>query len=106
MRILLIDDARDFGADIVARNGTEAINIIRFLGHFDLILLDHDLGPGPTGYDVAIYLEQNKQLLPDRLELVTSNPAGRQRMAQVFEKLFPHNLKGILFSKYPFGEPR
>ena len=33
-----------------------------------------------TGYDIACWLEQNPQFLPDRIEIVTNNPAGRRNI--------------------------
>jgi hypothetical protein len=55
--------------------------------------LDHDLGDysGPdgrelTGYDIACWLEQNPQHLPDRIEIVTNNPAGRSNIEFILRR--------------------
>jgi len=83
---LLIDDQRNLPADRVARTFKEGIEALREQ-HWDLLYLDHDLGDFSevdgrelTGYDVACWLEQHPQHLPDRIEIVTNNPAGRSRI--------------------------
>jgi hypothetical protein len=84
MRTLLIDDFRTIEAD---REGLQALQE----GGWDLLLLDHDLGdpdPRHTGYDLLSWLERNPQFLPKRIELVTANPVGREKMKMVIEKLY------------------
>ena len=61
--------------------------------HWDLLYLDHDLGDFSgvegrelTDYDVACRLEENPQFLPDRVEIVTSNPSGRQKIELALER--------------------
>lgn len=91
--ILLIDDERDIEAHAIARNYFDGIKLLESQ-HWSLLLLDHDLasfeenGRERTGYDVVCWLEQNPQHLPDKIELVTSNPVGRQRMQQVINSLY------------------
>jgi hypothetical protein len=50
--------------------------------------LDHDLGPGQTGYDVATCLEEEVALgrleSPAELTCHSANPVGRARIEQVF----------------------
>ena len=89
---LLIDDQRDLPADRVARTYKEGIEALREQ-HWDLLYLDHDLGDfsGPggrelTGYDVACWLENNTQFLPDRIEIVTSNPVGRRNIESALRR--------------------
>jgi len=93
--VLLIDDARDEGhkkihrrVDIIARNYWTGIECLK-LRKWDLLLLDHDLNSfediadattEKTGYDIMCFLEQNPEYLPKKIELVTSNPAGRKNM--------------------------
>ena len=98
--ILLIDDQRNLKADIVARNGETGIAILTAF-KIDALLLDHDLGEGMNGYDVVCFLEERTNLLPNTVELVTSNPVGRARMAQVLSKLYPYSMGGTIFSKEP-----
>jgi hypothetical protein len=39
-----------------------------------------------TGYDVACWLEENPQFLPDQIEIVTSNPAGRRNIELALQR--------------------
>lgn len=101
-RALLIDDCRDLAsATVVARNSQEGIAILEKLGHFEILMLDHDLGYAShgSGYDVACWLEANPQYLPDSIELVTSNPVGRKNMAAVFKKFYANVAHDTFFSK-------
>lgn len=91
---LRIDDQRDLKADQVARNYADGISALKEK-HWDVLLLDHDLGDftGPegrekTGYDVMTWLEENPEHLPGRVEILTSNPAGRSRIKQVVDRLY------------------
>jgi CheY-like chemotaxis protein len=84
MSALLIDDQRNLTVNRVARTYKEGIEALREQ-HWDLLYLDHDLGDFSgaearelTGYDVARWLEANPEFLPDRIEIITSNPAGRR----------------------------
>lgn len=76
---LLIDDVRDsLGCDVVARNSIGAKAVLEKCS-FEGLCLDHDLGHDQTGYDVLVWaLEQGH--VPPIVELVTSNPVGRERM--------------------------
>jgi hypothetical protein len=74
MATLLIDDQRNLPADRIARTYQEGIAALAEQ-HWEVLLLDHDLGDvsGPdgrelTGYDVACWLEENPEHLPDRVE--------------------------------------
>lgn len=96
--ILLIDDVRDYHADLIARNGATGIGCLQKFP-IQTLMLDHDLGDGITGYEVACWLEENQEYLPTTVELVTSNPVGLEKMAQVFEKLYPYRRGLREFSK-------
>ena len=92
MPTLLIDDQRNLPADRVARTYKDGIEALREQ-HWNLLYLDHDLGDSSgvegrelTGYDVACWLEENPQFLPDRIEIVTSNPAGRRKIELALER--------------------
>jgi len=92
MRILLIDDKRDLTANRVARNYDQGIVALQ-QEKWDLLLLDHDLGDfshdkEKTGYDILLFLEENPQYLPKGIQIVSSNPVGRQRMQVVIDKLY------------------
>jgi hypothetical protein len=55
------------------------------------VSLDHDMGPGQSGYDVATYIEQavmdRRIPMPEVLTCHSMNPVGKQRIEQVFEAL-------------------
>lgn len=111
MRVLLIDDQREahLFKDVtkvartfrVARTFDEGIRALGE-GDWDLLLLDHDLAdetgsdlaPRPegkkewTGYDVMCWLEQHPELLPSRIQIVSANPVGVERMRMVIRKLY------------------
>ena len=61
--------------------------------HWDFLYLDHDLGDSSgiggmelTGYDVACWREQHPQHIRDRIEIATSNPAGRSRIEMALQR--------------------
>jgi len=90
MRTLLIDDLRELKADKTARTFLDGINALKE-GSWDLLLLDHDLGdpdPRHTGYDILCWLEENPQLLPGEIQLVTMNVVGREKMTIVIKRLY------------------
>ena len=75
---LLIDDERNLGCDVIARTPDGARQALRgceFVG----LCLDHDLGHVESGYDILVWA-LNEGHVPPRVQLVTSNPAGRDRM--------------------------
>lgn len=77
---LLIDDIRDgYGCDVIARTpeGALACLDMRF---WDAAIFDHDLGDARmSGYDV-MKEALNRHTLPHQIQLVTSNPVGRDNM--------------------------
>lgn len=85
---LFVDDVRprptENGPWLICRDGQEAIEFIDlFWDNLDLISLDHDLGEGPTGYDVAKWMEE--QVLvhgrkPIQIEVHSANPVGRDNI--------------------------
>lgn len=81
---VLIDDERNLVADVVIRNGNTALELYPVIvdrHDIDLLMLDHDLGLGPDGYDVLKYVLSLPPLArPRRVQLVTANPCGRDRM--------------------------
>ena len=92
MATLLIDDQRNVPADRVARTYKEGIDALA-QQHWELVYLDHDLGDFSgdggrelTGYDIACWLEHNPQFLPDRMEIVTSNPADRKKIEMALQR--------------------
>jgi hypothetical protein len=92
MKTLLIDDMRDIKASKVARNYTDGLTALTS-EKWDVLYLDHDLasyvdGAEKTGYDILVFLEEHPEHLPGKIELVTSNPVGRQKMQVVINKLY------------------
>jgi len=81
---LLIDDMRDsMGCDIVARNAKAAKELLFCLhGKLECVIFDHDLGEEESGFDVLKWALKN-DMVPDQIQLVTSNPVGRQNMENI-----------------------
>ena len=68
---------------IIARDYDEAVSHLhRF--RFDVICLDHDLGGGPTGYDLCKYIVAKHIYCPE-YRIHTSNPVGRRNMTELLE---------------------
>lgn len=82
---LLIDDCRDLGVDVIART-PEAGKRMLALGGWECLCLDHDLGSteSETGYDLLKWALEWK-FVPQKVQLVTSNPVGRQNMRTALE---------------------
>jgi len=81
---LLIDDMRDLNCDVIARNAHAGLQMLKS-GIFDTVCFDHDLGEHQaTGYEVmshAFRLDYMGGV--DHVQLVTSNPVGRNNMAML-----------------------
>jgi hypothetical protein len=78
---LLIDDVRDLGCEAIART-SEAARLLLPLGEWECVCFDHDLGLGEeTGYQILVWAIENNHL-PNKVQLVTSNPVGKKSMAQ------------------------
>jgi mRNA-degrading endonuclease YafQ of YafQ-DinJ toxin-antitoxin module len=89
-KILCIDDVKTvLSATHTARTYNEAIIALTNDGPWDIVYLDHDLGGKKTGYDILCYLENNKDLLPKEIRLITLNPVGRANMLMKLKKLYP-----------------
>ena len=79
---LIVDDERTLGCDVIARNAHAARAVLGGLGYaFEGLCLDHDLGPGESGYDVLMWAIE-ADVLPPKVQLVTMNPVGRKNMMQ------------------------
>jgi len=102
---LLIDDQRDLDADLIARNYNAGLLVLEWFT-IDYLKLDHDLGPGKTGYDIVLKLEEwhsrgEDHELPTTVELVTDNPVGMHKMAAALERIYPYSIGKRMFSKDP-----
>lgn len=91
-RWLLIDDERTLvGIDKIARTYNEGLNAILNEGPWDCIIFDHDLGdtsvPEKTGYDLMCRLEENPELIPSNIIVISQNPVGVQKMEKLRLKL-------------------
>ena len=95
-RHLLIDDIRTLNCDKIARTYEEGIAALQE-EKWDVLWLDHDLGfmhygkdysDEKTGYDIMCWLEEHPEHLPGRIEIVSSNPVGRERIQRVKDKLY------------------
>ena len=91
-----LDDVRpvpDFSWLHVA-NVVEAMELIGTAGSEDWIIsFDHDLGPGPTGYDLASWIElkiHHRTITPPVGFLIhSSNPPGAKNIRLAMSKIAP-----------------
>lgn len=84
---ILVDDTRDLNADVILRHSNAADAVLPRLNlRFDTVLLDHDLGEWSErdGYYVLMehIVNRENERRPLFVELVSSNPVGRERMRQ------------------------
>jgi CheY-like chemotaxis protein len=103
MRILLLDDdmyrhkayrQRLIGSILTGvETSKECIKVLEESETFDVILLDHDLGgrvyvpSGPdTGYEVAEWLRDHPEKMPQLVILHTGNERGARCMMSVLPK--------------------
>jgi len=77
---LLVDDIRNTPSDFIARTYEAAeLSLWSLKAYITVLILDHDLGEEKTGYDLCVWaLEHN--CLPREVQLVTSNPVGRENI--------------------------
>lgn len=97
---LLIDDFRSLGCDVTCRTSQEGKNaLVSYKGNIECLCLDHDLGPGQeSGYDVAKWALENG-LMPNHVQIVSSNPVGRQNIAFVLTSYGYTTTDGTNFKK-------
>lgn len=76
---LIIDDIRDQGCDVIARTIEAGKAMLQTGIPWDCLCLDHDMGEAHTGYDLLNWALE-RDLVPNRVQLVTSNPVGRINM--------------------------
>ena len=86
-RFLFIDDLRTPAEYTnfkiyIARTYDEAIKALNIYT-FDIISFDHDIGIGPTGYDIAKYIVENNIRIKDGFKVHSSNPVGRYNISQL-----------------------
>lgn len=83
---LLIDDCRDLNVDVIARNGKAGLHMIA-LGGWEVIIFDHDLGDlhNINGYELLTHAIEADLLGDAKIQLVTSNPVGREKMISALQ---------------------
>lgn len=86
---LLIDDIRTVpGVDRTARTYEDGLRAITREGPWDCIIFDHDLGENQkSGYDLMCVLEENTQLIPNNIMIITDNASARPKMEMLKNKL-------------------
>lgn len=95
---LLIDDQRTLNVDVIART-SEAGKMLAALSFWECICLDHDMGEGQEdGYQILKWMIK-EGYLPKRIQLVTSNPVGRQNMTNLLLDFGYFQTHGINFIK-------
>ena len=70
-----------------AKTYEEAITLLE-TGGVTYASLDHDLGPGKSGYDVVCWMEEHDVWPVDGVEAHSMNPVGRERMQVVIDKAY------------------
>lgn len=96
---LIVDDVRELGCEVVARTAKAGRMLLTCAGYkFDCICLGHDLGGPETGLDVLRYgIESNT--LPPRVQLVTSNPVGREAVEKELRAAGYSSVDGVNWFK-------
>jgi len=80
---LLIDDAKTYHVDIIARTAEAGKTILEnSSGYIDCLGIDFDLGGAISGYDIVKWALA-RGYLPDRVEVVSLNPPGRKAIINV-----------------------
>jgi hypothetical protein len=90
---LLIDDERNLDVDVIARTASAGKEMLKSYRKWECVCMEID-----TGYDVMVWAIQNR-LLPNRVQLVTSNPVGRKNMRAALEREGYKTVDGINFKK-------
>ena len=79
---------------IIVDTATEAISLLS-TRQWQWLFLDHDLGGKVfvfsgkgTGYEVACWLEEHPDRIPDRVIIHSFNPAGMKRMAMALKEAY------------------
>ena len=100
---VLIDDTRNLlNMDIICRTSSAAKGVLTYFGEdIEWLYLDHDLGEEVDGYQIAKWAQQN-ECLPSKIQLVTSNPVGRENIAALLVGAGYKCTQGINFIKESF----
>lgn len=96
---VFLDDEREPPNDgehwVVVRTAEACIALLTVLqpGWVDRLSLDHDLGTGGSGYDVAVWVEGHAasgRRAARYLHCHSANPVGRARILRAFEAASRH----------------
>jgi hypothetical protein len=119
MTTLMIDDCKAFDlyaefkdGDGIARTFERGIEMLK-QKRWDLLLLDHDLGclnnkgdcPPPnkpcmkwkpdceskTGYDIMLWLDENREHLPKEIRCISWNPVGGDNIRDMINRIYNKN---------------
>ncbi|MCK9267239.1 MAG: hypothetical protein M0P14_00830 [Alkaliphilus sp.] len=95
MKILVIDDMRTFPeATKICKTFDEGMKALQE-EKWDVLYLDHDLcgreqqdWENKTGYQIACFLEENVEFLPNKVICVSANPVGKKRIKQALRNAY------------------
>ena len=91
---LYVDDIRSAPTGwVLARTIKESINYLK-TGNVDCLSLDHDLGSKQTGMDIVNYCI-DKQIFPNRIEIHSKNPVGKQNMIAMLLRYGPYRRRTL-----------
>ena len=94
LMVLVVDDSKerlDAFREKLAGDGIqlitaecyhEAVMVLDNM-HVDVVFLDHDLGPGRSGYDIAYHIYENPSCKPTYIYIHSTNIVGAPRMASL-----------------------
>ena len=89
---LFVDDIRNPPTKewVVARTANDALKLL-LSNNVEILSLDHDLGNGPTGYDILKEIEilvfKNKYIAPKDIRIHSANPVGTQNMLAAIKSI-------------------
>ena len=87
--LLFVDDERKPTTSLwrVAKTYEEAISILAE-GEIEVLSLDHDLGEGKSGYDVAKWIVEHN-VWPRWINCHSMNPVGKANIRQLLKRYAP-----------------
>jgi hypothetical protein len=89
---IYLDDLRSCPEGFVpAKNYEECINLL-LTNEVTIISLDHDLGQGKTGYDVAKFMVENN-IFPEKIYIHSANPVGVDNIYQLLNHYAPSEIE-------------
>jgi hypothetical protein len=98
---LIVDDERSLGCEIIARTVDVGLRVLLAIPEIECLCIDHDLGdenPRKTGlYVVREAIASG--CLPNRVQIVTQNPVGKQNIQNALKDHGYHTVDNINFYK-------